>query len=151
MYIIKTANHSVELIAKARYYREFKNSLGCNNLKQAFFSAFEDLDVDFLVEMIIAFAKDRTLNEKDALDILDECLEEGKELYDLYAEASEFLNGMGFFGKLELSEGESVISYFEDRTNKLNMDEKIATALDQAMDEVVNQMVAERLSNQMKA
>lgn len=145
MYYIKTQNHVVELKAKARFYREFKNAIGCANLKAAFFAAYETLDVDFLAKWIVAFASDRTTTAETALDVIDECFEEGKLLPDLYADCADFLNGMGFFGKLGLSEGESAIDYFEDTTNKINVDEKIAAALDSGMTGIVNKMVAERM------
>ena len=147
MYSIKTQNHVVELKAKARFYREFKNAIGCANLKAAFFTAYETLDVDFLAHWIVAFASDRDTDVETAYDVIDECFEEGKLLPDLYADCADFLNGMGFFGKLALSEGESAIAYFEDKTNKIDVDGKIAAALDNGMTGLVDRMVAERMDS----
>lgn len=151
MYIIKLEKETVELNAKARFYREFKLMLGCQNLKSAFFTAYENVDVDFLAKWIVAFNKDRNYLEDHAYDVIDEYLEiDGNTLDKLYSDCAEFLNGMGFFGKLELSEGECAIDYFADKTNKLNMDEKIATALDRGVTQIVDQMVADRLEAERK-
>lgn len=150
MYAIQLKDKSIELKAKARYYREFKLALGCTNLRARFFEAFENVDVDFLVKWIMYFASDRTISEDKAYDILDEYLEiEDNTIESLYADAAEFLNGMGFFGRLGLSEGESTIDYFKDKTNKVSLDEKLATALDSGVTEVINRMVAERMAKEI--
>jgi hypothetical protein len=150
MLILKTSNRTIELKAKARFYREFKAALGCANLKQAFFSAYENVDVDFLVKFLYSFAVDRPISEDVALDFLDDYLAENHTINELYAECAEFLNGMGFFGKLDLSEGESAIAYFDDKTNKLNMDDKLVNALDNGISDVVNRMVRDRLAEEAK-
>lgn len=151
MYIIKLEKETVELKAKARFYREFKLRLGCANLKSAFFEAYENVDVDFLAKWIVAFNVDRTFTEEHAYDVLDTYLEsDGNTLDKLFAECAEFLNGMGFFGKLELSEGESAIDYFADKSNKVNLDEKVAAALDNGLSNIVNEMVAERINKETK-
>lgn len=150
MYAIQLKDKSIELKAKARYYREFKLMLGCTNLKARFFDALENVDVDFLVKWIMAFATDRTITEDKAYDILDEYLEiEGNSIESLYADAAEFLNGMGFFGRLALSEGASIIDYFSDKTNKVSLDEKLATALDTGVTAIVDQMVRERMAEEL--
>lgn len=150
MYAIQLKDKNVELKAKARFYREFKLALGCSNLRARFFEAFEDVDVDFLAKWIVYFSVDRSITEEDAYDILDEYLEmEGHSIERLFTDCAEFLNGMGFFGKLELSEGDYTIDYFRDRTNKVSLDEKLATALDTGVTEVVNKMVAERMAREI--
>lgn len=147
MYSIKTANHEVELKAKSRFYLEFKLSLGCQNLKQEFFVAFENVDVEFLAKWIKAFAVDRKLTLDDAYDIIDEYIEDGEHtLYDLFSDCADFINGMGFFGKLELSDGESVIAFFENRANMIDMNGKISSAIDSGIDELVSRELAEQLA-----
>lgn len=147
MYSIKTASHEVELKAKSRFYLEFKLALGCPNLKQAFFVAFENVDVEFLAKWIKAFAVDRKLTLDDAYDIIDEYIEDGEHtLYELFSDCADFINGMGFFGKLELSDGESVIAFFENRTNMIDMNGKISSAIDSGIDELVSRELAEQLA-----
>ena len=150
MYAIRLKDKNVELKAKARYYREFKLALGCANLRAKFFEAFEDVDVDFLVKWIMYFSADRNLTEDNAYDILDEYLDiDGNSIESLYSDCAEFLNGMGFFGKLDLPEDGSTIDYFRDKTNKVSLDEKLATALDTGVTDVVNRMVAERMAKEI--
>ena len=150
MYQIITKKQTYTLDAKARYYREFKMALGVQNLKAAFFTAFENVDVDFLAGWIKWFNKDRQLTQEQALDIIDDYLEtesdEQHTLYGLYTDCADFLNGMGFFGKrLEVPDGEPTIAYFEDKMNKISMDEKMANAVDSGLSSVVNQMVEDEL------
>lgn len=150
MYAIQLKDKSIELKAKARYYREFKMALGCSNLRARFFDAFEEVDVDFLVKWIMSFASDRSITEDKAYDILDEYLEiDGNSIESLYSDCAEFLNGMGFFGKLELPDGGSTIDYFRDKTNKVSLDDKLATALDTGVTDVINRMVAERMAKEI--
>jgi hypothetical protein len=147
MFSIKTANHEVELKAKSRFYLEFKLALGCPNLKQAFFVAFENVDVEFLAKWIKAFAVDRKLTLDNAYDIIDEYIEDGEHtLYDLFSDCADFINGMGFFGKLELSDGESVIAFFENRANMIDMNGKISSAIDSSLDELVSRELAEQMA-----
>ncbi len=148
MYQIKTEKHIYNLKAKARYYREFKMALGVSNLKAAFFKAFDDVDIDFLANWIKWFNEDRDMKIDTAYDVIDEYLEDDEThtLYDLYADAAEFMNGMGFFGKrLEVGAKERTIAFFEDKTNRVNMDEKMADALDTGLTNIVNKLVEERL------
>lgn len=147
MFQFKTDKTTVTLKAKARYYREFKLFIGASNLKVAFFKAFDDMDVDFLAAWIKCFNEDRNLTLDGAYDIIDERMEsEDEALYKMYSECADFLNGMGFFGKrLEVPENEPTIAYFEDKMNRISMDEKMANAIDNGMTDIVNRMVAERL------
>lgn len=144
MYQIETKEKTYALKARARYYREFKVYLGVQNLRNAFFVAYENVDVDFLAAWIKWFNEDRNLSIDACYDILDAAMDNGKDLETLFAECADFLNGMGFFGKLAF-EGESAIAYFSEPMNKLNMDHKMADALDNGMTNVVNRLVEERL------
>lgn len=150
MYTIRTETEVVELKARARYYREFKAKLGVENLKRAFFVAFESMDVDFLVILIQCFAVTRGMSEEKALDLIDGYLDTGKKLFELYDEVAEFLNGGGFFGKLELSDEKSTIDYFKDKLNKIDMDEAIAQAMDGGLKEATHRLVTEKLSEEAK-
>jgi hypothetical protein len=147
MYVIKTDNKEITLKAKARYYREFKLALGVQNLKAAFFKAFDDVDIDFLAMWIKWFNEDRNFTLDAAYDVIDDKLEsEDNALYNLFADCAEFLNGMGFFGKrLEVGENERTIAFFEDKMNRISMDEKMADAIDSGMTSIVNRMVEERM------
>ncbi len=144
MYQIALKNKTITLTARARYYREFKMALGVQNLKNAFFTAYENIDVDFLAAWIKYFADDRDLELGEAYDILDEMVEDGRKLYDIYADAADFLNGMGFFGKLEVG-GKRTIVYFEDKMNKIDIDSKVASAIDTAVSEYTTQAVTEQM------
>ena len=144
MYQIALKNKTITLTARARYYREFKMALGVQNLKNAFFAAYENIDVDFLAAWIKYFADDRDLELGEAYDILDEMVEDGRKLYDIYADAADFLNGMGFFGKLEVG-GKHTIAYFEDKMNKIDIDSKVASAIDTAVSEYTTQAVTEQM------
>lgn len=144
MYQIALKNKTITLTARARYYREFKMALGVQNLKNAFFAAYENIDVDFLAAWIKYFADDRDLELGEAYDILDEMVEDGRKLYDIYADAADFLNGMGFFGKLEVG-GKRTIAYFEDKMNKIDIDSKLASAIDTAVSEYTTQAVTEQM------
>lgn len=144
MYQIALKNKTITLTARARYYREFKMALGVQNLKNAFFTAYENIDVDFLAAWIKYFADDRDLELGEAYDILDEMVEDGRKLYDIYADAADFLNGMGFFGKLEVG-GKRTIAYFEDKMNKIDIDSKVASAIDTAVSEYTTQAVTEQM------
>ena len=144
MYQISLKNKTITLTARARYYREFKMALGVQNLKNAFFTAYENIDVDFLAAWIKYFADDRDLELGEAYDILDEMVEDGRKLYDIYADAADFLNGMGFFGKLEVG-GKRTIAYFEDKMNKIDIDSKVASAIDTAVSEYTTQAVTEQM------
>lgn len=144
MYQIALKNKTITLTARARYYREFKMALGVQNLKNAFFAAYENIDVDFLAAWIKYFADDRDLELGEAYDILDEMVEDGRKLYDIYADAADFLNGMGFFGKLEVG-GKRTIAYFEDKMIKIDIDSKVASAIDTAVSEYTTQAVTEQM------
>lgn len=150
MFTFKTDKQTVTLKAKARYYREFKMYLGVQNLKIAFFKAFDDMDVDFLAGWIKFFNENRNLSIDEAYDIIDERMEsENDALYNMFSECADFLNGMGFFGKrLEVGENEHTIAYFEDKMNRISMDEKMASAIDSGITNIVNQMVEERLKKE---
>lgn len=144
MYQITLKNKTITLTARARYYREFKMALGVQNLKNAFFTAYENIDVDFLAAWIKYFADDRDLELGEAYDILDEMVEDGRKLYDIYEDAADFLNGMGFFGKLEVGD-KRTIAYFEDKMNKIDIDSKVASAIDTAVSEYTTQAVTEQM------
>lgn len=153
MYVIKTDKKDITLKAKARFYREFKMYLGVQNLKAAFFKAFDDVDIDFLAAWIKWFNEDRDFTLDAAYDVIDEKMDsEDNALYNLFADCAEFLNGMGFFGKrLEVGENERTIAYFEDKMNRINMDEKMADALDSGMTSIVNRLVEERMQAEREA
>lgn len=153
MYVIKTDKKDITLKAKARFYREFKMYLGVQNLKAAFFKAFDDVDIDFLAAWIKWFNEDRNFTLDAAYDVIDEKMDsEDNALYNLFADCAEFLNGMGFFGKrLEVGENERTIAYFEDKMNRINMDEKMADALDNGMTSIVNRLVEERMQAEREA
>lgn len=136
----------IEMVAKSRFYRQFKFLLGCQNLKAAFFTAYENVDVDFLAKWIVSFSKDRELSEEAAFDVIDEYIDTGKTLDDLYSDCAEFLNGAGFFGKLPLSEYNSVIEFFGDKMNQFDFNSNVAEALTDGIKEYTQQKVQQRMS-----
>ena len=149
MYQIETKDKTYPMKARARYYREFKMFLGVQNLNSAFFSAYENTDVDFLAAWIKYFNENRTLSVDACYDIIDDAIENGKTLDELFSDCAEFLNGYGFFGKLAL-DGKSVIAYFADPMNKINMDHAVADALRDGMTAVVNRTVEEKMAEESR-
>ena len=146
MFMIDNGNRKVELKASAGAYRKLKFLLGVSNLKAAYFEAYQAVDVDFLLHVIECFGK---MEYEDAEAFVDEAFETGK-IHPMFVEVANFLNGMGFFGDLNLGENETVIDYFKNPLNRVDMNETMATAMKTALDESVTGVVKEQIEKERK-
>ena len=146
MFMIDNGNRKVELKASAGAYRKLKFLLGVSNLKAAYFEAYQAVDVDFLLHVIECFGK---MEYEDAEAFVDEAFETGK-IQPMFVEVANFLNGMGFFGDLNLGENETVIDYFKNPINRVDMNETVAKAMRTALDESVTGIVKERVEKENK-
>ena len=146
MFMIDNGNRKVELKASAGAYRKLKFVLGVSNLKAAYFEAFQAVDVDFLLHVIECFGK---MEYEDAEAFVDEAFETGK-IQPMFVEVANFLNGMGFFGDLNLGENETVIDYFKNPLNRVDMNETMATAMKTALDESMTGVVKEQIEKERK-
>lgn len=146
MFMIDNGNRKVELKASAGAYRKLKFLLGVSNLKAAYFEAYQAVDVDFLLHVIECFGK---MEYEDAEAFVDEAFETGK-IQPMFVEVANFLNGMGFFGDLNLGENETVIDYFKNPLNRVDMNETMATAMKTALDESVTGVVKEQIEKERK-
>ena len=146
MFMIDNGNRKVELKASAGAYRKLKFLLGVSNLKAAYFEAYQAVDVDFLLHVIECFGK---MEYEDAEAFVDEAFETGN-IHPMFVEVANFLNGMGFFGDLNLGENETVIDYFKNPLNRVDMNETMATAMKTALDESVTGVVKEQIEKERK-
>ena len=146
MFMIDNGNRKIELKASAGAYRKLKFLLGVSNLKAAYFEAFQSVDVDFLLHVVECFGK---MEYTDAEAFVDEAFETGK-IQPMFVEVANFLNGMGFFGDLNLGENETVIDYFKNPLNRVDMNETMATAMKTALDESVTGVVKEQIEKERK-
>lgn len=147
MFMLSNGNRPIELKASAAAYRKLKMLIGCNNLKAAFFAAYENVDVDFLVFVIECFGR---IEHKDAEAFVDESFETGK-MCQMFSDIADFINGMGFFGDLGLAENVSALSYFKNPLNRVNMDETMANAMHSAMNESVAEIVKNEITKETEA
>ena len=146
MIMIDNGNSKIELRASAGAYRKLKFLLGVSNLKAAFFDAYQSVDVDFLLHVVECFGN---MEYTDAEAFVDEAFEAGK-IQPMFTEVANFLNGMGFFGDLNLGENETVIDYFKNPLNRVDMNETMATAMKAALDESVTGVVKEQIEKERK-
>lgn len=146
MFIIKNGKDEMELRASAGAYRKLKFLIGCNNLKAAYFKALEEVDIDFLIYAIECFGK---CERAAAEEFVDAAFEDGN-VKSMFAEVAEFLNSMGFFGDLGLSENESVIDYFKNPLNRVDTQETMARAMNDALNESVAGIVKEQVRKDNK-
>lgn len=144
MTIITNGTTEITLKACAASYRALKLRLGCNNLKMAFFDAYENIDIDFLIYCIEAFGG---VDRANAEAFVDGLLDEGK-VQEAFAEMAEFINGMGFFGVLALREGENVIDYFRNPVNKVDTNKTIASTMSETLNSEVSRVVRERIAEE---
>lgn len=146
MYIINNGKTEIELRASAAAYRKMKFLVGCKNLKAAYFKALEDIDLDFMISAIESFGN---VDRNAAEEFVDAAFENGK-IMPMFSEMAEFLNGMGFFGDLGLSENESAIAYFKNPLNRVDMEETMADAMHSALNESVTDIVRKQVEEENK-
>jgi len=146
MFMLDNGKRKIELKASAGAYRQLKFLLGCSSLKVAYFEALQSVDVDFLLHAIECFGK---MEYADAEAFVDEAFE-AQKIMPMFEEMANFLNGMGFFGDLNLGENETVIDYFKNPINRVDMNETVAKAMRTALDESVTGIVKERVEKENK-
>lgn len=144
MTIINNGTTEITLKACSASYRALKLRLGCNNLKAAFFEAYENVDIDFLIYCIEAFGG---VKRDEAEAFVDGLLEKNM-VQPIFSEVAEFINGMGFFGVLPLREGESVIDYFKNPVNKVDTSKTIASTMSETLNSEVSRVVRERIAEE---
>lgn len=152
MYILNTGTNEIELKAKASSYRAMKQKLGVDSLRGAFMKAYTAMDMEFLGELIKCFAADKEQLVKlgGADGVLDECLDNGIKFEQLFSDLANFLNGMGFFGDLKLPKKAEAIEWFRDPMNGIDLDAKLASALDSGLDSAIAKMVSEKVLGESK-
>lgn len=146
MFMLDNGNRKIELKASAGAYRKLKFLIGSGNLKAAYFDALQSVDVDFLLHAIECFGK---VEYADAEAFVDEAFESHK-IMPMFEEMANFLNGMGFFGDLNLGENETVIDFFKNPVNRVDMNETVAKAMRTALDESVTKITKERVEKENK-
>ena len=146
MFMLDNGNRKIELKASAGAYRKLKFLIGSGNLKAAYFDALQSVDVDFLLHAIECFGK---VEYADAEAFVDEAFESHK-IMPMFDEMANFLNGMGFFGDLNLGENETVIDFFKNPVNRVDMNETVAKAMRTALDESVTKITKERVEKESK-
>lgn len=144
MTIINNGTTEITLKACSASYRALKLRLGCNNLKAAFFDAYENVDLDFLIYCIESFG---SVDRAKAEEFVDGLLESNR-IQPVFAEVAEFINGMGFFGVLPLKEGENVIDYFKNPVNKVDTSKTIAATMSETLNSEVSRVVRERIAEE---
>ena len=146
MFMLDNGNRKIELKASAGAYRKLKFLIGSGNLKAAYFDALQSVDVDFLLHAIECFGK---VEYADAEAFVDEAFESHK-IMPMFEDMANFLNGMGFFGDLNLGENETVIDFFKNPVNRVDMNETVAKAMRTALDESVTKITKERVEKESK-
>lgn len=146
MFMLDNGNRKIELKASAGAYRKLKFLIGSGNLKAAYFDALQSVDVDFLLNAIECFGK---MEYADAEAFVDEAFESHK-IMPMFEDMANFLNGMGFFGDLNLGENETVIDFFKNPVNRVDMNETVAKAMRTALDESVTKITKERVEKENK-
>ena len=146
MFMIDNGSRKIELKASAGAYRKLKFILGVKSLKAAYFEAFQNVDVDFMLHVVECFGK---VGYDEAEAFVDEAFENNR-ISGMFEEVAEFLNGMGFFGDLGLEENDSVIDYFKNPLNRVDTNETIAKAMNQALNDSVSGIVKEQVEKDNK-
>lgn len=146
MFMLDNGKRKIELKASAGAYRKLKFLIGSGNLKAAYFDALQSVDVDFLLHAIECFGK---MEYADAEAFVDEAFESHK-IMPMFEEMANFLNGMGFFGDLNLDENETAIDFFKNPVNRVDMNETVAKAMRTALDESVTKITKERVEKENK-
>lgn len=146
MFMLNNGNRDIELKASAAAYRKLKMVCGCANLKAAFFAAYENVDIEFLIYAIECFGK---IDHKTAEEFVDEAFE-ARKLQAMFSDIADFINGMGFFGDLGLEKNEHAVSYFKNPLNRVDMNEAMANAMHTAMNESVTEMVKDQIQKENK-
>lgn len=129
-----------ELKATSKAYCDLKQKIGAPNLKVAFLTAYEELNLDFFAEVVMAFANPKPKNKDAVFHQFDKLMEEGFLMDDIYTTLVDFAFGMGFFGHIDL-EGQTIQAYMREPLNKMDFNAAMVTALNQMAAEQAKRVV----------
>lgn len=129
-----------ELKATSKSYCELKQKIGAPNLKVKFLTAYEQGDLDFFADVVMAFAVPKPKNKQAVFDEFDKLMEQGTYMEDIYTELVNFAYGMGFFGRVDLKD-QNIQDYMREPLNKLSMSEAMAEAITAAAADMAKSVV----------
>lgn len=146
MFCIKNSVREIELRPSSKCYCDLKQRIGAKNLKLAFLKAYDEMDLNFFVDVIMAFSKEKN---KDAIfSFLDTCFEEGTTMDDVYTTLVSFAFGMGFFGRVDLNadgkEKMDIQEYMREPMNTLDMTESLVSVMDESMKDMAKAAIQTR-------
>lgn len=129
-----------ELKATSKAYCDLKQKIGAPNLKIAFLTAYEELNLDFFAEVVMAFANPKPKNKEAVYKEFDRLFDEGTYMEDIYSTLVDFAFGMGFFGRVDLGE-QTIQDYMREPLNKMDFNAAMVTALNQMAAEQAKRVV----------
>lgn len=129
-----------ELKATSKAYCDLKQKIGAPNLKIAFLTAYEELNLDFFAEVVMAFANPKPKNKEAVYKEFDRLFDEGTYMEDIYSTLVDFAFGMGFFGRVDLGE-QTIQDYMREPLNKMDFNAAMVTALNQMAAEQAKKVV----------
>ena len=129
-----------ELKATSKAYCDLKQKIGAPNLKIAFLTAYEELNLDFFAEVVMAFANPKPKNKDAVFHEFDKLMGEGFLMDDIYTTLVDFVFGMGFFGRVDLGE-QTIQDYMREPLNKMDFNAAMVTALNQMAAEQAKRVV----------
>lgn len=129
-----------ELKATSKAYCDLKQKIGAPNLKIKFLTAYEELDLDFFAEVVMAFANPKPKNKEAVYKEFDRLFDEGTYMEDIYSTLVDFAFGMGFFGRVDLGE-QTIQDYMREPLNKMDFNAAMVTALNQMAAEQAKRVV----------
>ena len=129
-----------ELKATSKAYCDLKQKIGAPNLKIAFLTAYEELNLDFFAEVVMAFANPKPKNKDAVFREFDKLMGEGFLMDDIYTTLVDFAFGMGFFGRVDLGE-QTIQDYMREPLNKMDFNAAMVTALNQMAAEQAKRVV----------
>lgn len=130
-----------ELKATSKAYCDLKQKIGAPNLKIAFLTAYEELNLDFFAEVVMAFANPKPKNKEVVYKEFDRLFDEGTYMEDIYSTLVDFAFGMGFFGRVDLKDGKTIQDFMREPMNKLDMSTTMTEAIAQAAADVARSVV----------
>ena len=130
-----------ELKATSKAYCDLKQKIGAPNLKIAFLTAYEELNLDFFAEVVMAFANPKPKNKDAVFHEFDKLMGEGFLMDDIYTTLVDFAFGMGFFGRVDLKDGKTIQDFMREPMNKLDMSTTMTEAIAQAAADVARSVV----------
>lgn len=142
MVILKNNDKEFKLIPRTKKVVDLTDKLKAKNLHELIFKAFNDNDLKVLAEIIKAFAEDE--NGKDIFtsinvvyEFIDNYMNDGKTIADLYKEVILVVNDMGFL-KTKMTE-EEVIAEMDNPMPILDLKELAINSAQKMMDKVAEE------------